>query len=193
MLPQRPNMFVLSAIPWNVFCTLTSNREGSRNIWGAWVDSWARWVARASRLNFRSNFFAAVRFERGEVGGRLHAHALLRIPKFALGFFLVPGRGVPVAHKRWGRGLTRFRRVLDSEPAIAYLDKLLQTEHGADAYERGKSDAARDMVLSEAVISRAVLQQSDTCAMDAAPEGPVATLTEKTLSQRARERRDIGS
>lgn len=154
MLAQRANGFLLSAVPWDVFCTLTVTRERGRESYGAAVDRWLRWVSESCNVDFHNNFFFVVRFERGEAGGRLHAHCLLRVPRFARGLFLVrPGR-VCIAHRRWGLGLTRFRRVVRGDPAISYTIKGSEGL-GGDEYERRKSDLAHDLVVSAALMNRA--------------------------------------
>src|SRR5262245_12172504 len=108
MLRQGASNLILSAVPWNVFGTFTVKDEISRDRLERLMDCWLHWLARSCNLNFRTNFYGAVRFERGEKFGRLHAHALLRVPRFGLRFVLAsPGR-ISLAHRRWGLGLTKF-------------------------------------------------------------------------------------
>jgi len=161
MRPAGANNLVLSSIPWTLFCTLTFRKEQGRGAAGRKVELWLRWVARAGNLDFDSNFYYGVRYESGEKGGRLHAHSLIRLPRFALRYFLVPKGTVSVAHKRWGHGLTRFRRVDVIDPAIDYFDKLTTKTSGADRYEMRKTDFADDVVLGRAVMKRFILQQSE--------------------------------
>jgi len=174
--PAGANNLVLSSIPWDVFSTLTFAKEQSRD--SAWrkIEVWLRRCSRACSLNFNSNFFFAVRFELGEKGGRLHAHVLLRVPRFARGFFLVAYGRKPACAKWWVHGLTKFRAIEGSDPAISYFEKLATNASGADEYERRKTDFATDMVFGEAVIRRALRQQSAPIAILQAVEGQSVTL-----------------
>jgi len=99
-----------------------------------------------------------LRVERGERMGRVHLHALMRVPFSVLGHFIVPAGKVCSAHQVWGKGLTRFRRIDGAEdPAIPYL--LGDDTSLRDAYEMGKTLSVTDGFPSPALCKRAGLQK----------------------------------
>lgn len=155
---QLPNTFLLSTVRWDVFCTLTFKVE-LRSLDRA-VECGLVWLE-VLRMRMRlhvNDFYWFLRPERGELGGRVHLHALLRVRPVDRGLFVVP-QGLCMAHRLWGRGMTRFRFVEGNFDAVAwYLQK--ESTYGADLYEDTKSAGCRDGVASCALLARALLQES---------------------------------
>ena len=152
--------FLVSAVKWDIFGSLTF-----RGIAPASADVCAgiglRWL-RALRVRMsvpEPDWFWFLRVERGEAGGRLHLHVLLRVRPVFRSLFLVRQGHLCVAHRLWARGMTTFRAVEGwSDPAYSY--SLKDDSCGADSYESGKSARARYWVASPALLARAGLQQS---------------------------------
>jgi hypothetical protein len=146
---NEPFSFVVSLAPWNVFSTLTYKDVPSERLAKRHLEKWLRWVAHISEIKFSRLLFLA-RLEKGEVGRRLHLHILIVVPETVMGYFVTPPGCVPMAHKIWGRGLTRFRRVEgQDDPAVAYL---LKETSGADSYELAKTAKGQQLVISNALI-----------------------------------------
>lgn len=174
-MKQGPWTFALTAVPWNVFGTLTFRREQSR------VESAAasglNWLSKV-RLKIRrreEDFYFFLRVERGESLGRLHLHVLLWVPWSSVGWF-VPGKGrVPAAHKCWGLGLTTFR-LLDGlgDSAIPYTIK--PDEFGGDVYEITKTSRSPNAIPSDALLRRVAQQACNRGAVSAALASPEAHL-----------------
>lgn len=158
--------FLLSSVPWDVFCTLTykdapSTEEAVRRH----VDDWLLKVRLQLRLH-PNNFFYFFRVESGEQHQRLHAHVLLRVPRRFRGSFLVPHGCVSWAHKAWGRGMTKFRSVdTRGDSALSYVEK---DTSGRDSYELQKTAQARHCYPSSALLMRAARQQSWGAVADSA-------------------------
>lgn len=157
---SQPNTFVISAVPWDVFGTLTFAREirglePAAEIGQQWLER-----LRVRMSEAESQFFWFLRPERGEQFGRVHLHVLIRVrPRFR-GLFIVPQGMLCVAHRLWGRGRTLFRRVEDTfDPVTWYLQKPAET-HGADNYELGKTARAHNGIPSCALLRRAQQQKS---------------------------------
>lgn len=157
-MKSLPYTLLLGAVPWNVFGTLTFRQE-VRSEQAALTQGlvWLESVRVHMRLSV-SEYYWFLRCERGEGGGRHHLHVLIRCPKWRLGWFF-PGAGnLSAAHREWGRGMTRFRRVEgQSDPAMSYCCK---DSNGADQYEIGKTAGATCSLPSNALVERALLQES---------------------------------
>jgi len=138
---------VCSAVPWTLFATLTFRRECSEKRALRSCARWLRWVAHISGVKFKRLCYV-VRVESGEVGGRLHLHVLIVVPDEVVSYFVVCSKFVPVAHRRWGEGMTKFRRCALGDPAVSYV---LKETSGADEYEQGKTSRAQHLVLSNSL------------------------------------------
>jgi len=158
---------ILSKVDWNVFCTLTVKRELSEERLKMAGIKWVQSMAHHCRVTFSEMPFV-LRVERGEVGDRLHLHALLKVDSSRMGYFLTPGGTTSVAHRTWGIGITEFRSVHSSnDPAISYV---LKETRGNDEYELGKTSRASGLVLSNALarmararLRRASIAGGDVC------------------------------
>lgn len=136
---------VVTKAEWSVFATLTTRQEHSPERLSAQGLRWLRWASHVSGKRF-AEFVYLMRLERGEIGDRLHLHALMCVPAHSLGYFVVRQGFVPVAHKAWKLGLTRFRRVHGrNDQAVAYL---LKNTEGGDEYEFTKTTKAHTVVIS---------------------------------------------
>ena len=145
---NEPFSFVVGQVPWKIFSTLTYRDEPSEQLAKRHLEKWLRWVAHIGGEKYKRLLYLG-RVEKGEVGRRLHLHVLIVVPEEVIGYFVTPEGCVPVAHKRWGKGLTKFRRVKgEDDPAVAYL---LKETSGADAYELGKTARAQQLVISNAL------------------------------------------
>jgi len=154
--------FLTSLVSWDVFATLTY-RESPPSLDTAIIHglAWVDMLRVLQRLPV-SDFYWILRPERGEVGGRLHLHALLRVLPAYKGWFVVPQGCISYAHRAWNRGRTQFRYVEGREdPAVLYLQKL-EKGSGSDRYEIGKTASSRDLVFAPALTKRAGLQKSET-------------------------------
>jgi len=155
-----PNSFLVGAVKWDIFCTLTFKSECSRlDVAALHGLTWLDLLRVKMRLN-QNEWFWFLRPERGEHGGRVHLHALIRVRPVDRGLFLVPKGLLCQAHKVWGKGMTTFRAVEDSlDPAVIYIQK--EDSCGADGYESSKTAASSMGIPSPALILRAGLQQSE--------------------------------
>jgi len=155
-----PFTFILGAVKWDIFSTLTFREECS-SVEGV-VRHSLTWLEKL-RVRMRmteAEWFWFVRPERGEAGGRLHAHVLLKVRPRYLSLFVVPKPFICAAHRYWGRGMTTFRYIEDNyDPAAWYLQK--ENSCGADTYENLKTAAASHGVPSLALLTRASLQESE--------------------------------
>lgn len=138
---------VVSRVKWTVFATLTVRETVSENRLKAMCLEWLKFAAHVSGLK-KDGLLWLMRIERGELGHRLHLHLLIAIPFNSLGYFVVPQGCVPIAHKMWGHGMTRFRRIEQwCDPAVAYA---LKDTSGEDEYEIGhKTARAAHVVYSK--------------------------------------------
>lgn len=156
-----PFSFIIGAVKWDIFCTLTYRTECTR-VERA-VQDGRDWLE-GLRVRMRQEepeWFWFLRPERGEIGGRIHLHALLRVrPRFRT-LFVLPNKGhIVAAHRYWGKGMTTFRLVEDNwDPATWYLQK--EFTWGADQYETVKTAASIHGVPSLALLTRASLQKSE--------------------------------
>jgi len=152
------NSLLLSSVDWDVFATLTYRSERA-TISGAVADGllWLELVRCRCRLSEEDHYWY-LRPERGESEGRIHLHALLRVPPKFRTSFLVPAGMLSQAHKLWGRGLTRFRQVEGKmDPAVIYLQK--GDTCLSDNYEVQKTSADSNGFPSNALLTRALLQK----------------------------------
>lgn len=138
---------LLSSVPWNLFGTLTVRGEDvSQARLELNVERWLRWVAHISGCKFRRLVYV-VRYERGELGKRLHCHILIVVPEQRLTYFVVCAPYVSRAHREWGLGLTKFRRVgVENDPVVNYV---LKETSGADSYEFSKTARGQHLVVSK--------------------------------------------
>lgn len=155
-----PHSFVMRAVPWNVFGTLTWAGEPPKHeeVALALGSLYLGRVRIALRYAPRE-WFWFLRAERGESGGRVHLHCLIRCKSSNLGWFC-PGEGrLAAAHRSWRKGRTDFRHLNDGGASvIPYLEK--PDTGGADSYEMSKTAAARYTLASYALRRRALLQLS---------------------------------
>jgi len=155
-----PFSFIIGAVKWDVFCTLTY-KEACASIETAALhgQQWLEKLRLQARLQVQE-FYWFLRPERGESNGRIHLHALLRVRPKQKGYLLVAKGRLSMGHRLWGRGMTTFRAVVDNnDPAILYLQK--DKTCGADSYETVKTAACSHGIPSTALLRRASLQQSD--------------------------------
>jgi len=157
MKPLRiPNSFALSAVSWDIFGTLTFRKEVSEKVAIGRCQDWLELLRQKFYLP-ESDYYWFLRVERGERGGRVHLHVLLKVPSRFFGYFILRKGRISVAHKLWGHGLTSFRRIYSElDFATTYL---MKASNMADAYELEKTNRA-DGIASNAVLKRARLQQS---------------------------------
>jgi len=163
MLMQRcSNSLLLTVVEFDVFATLTfrgqePSFDGAIRRGLLWLDC----VRVMQRLPVADHYWV-LRPERGEAGGRVHLHALLRVVPRSRGKFITPAGTVCVAHKLWGLGMTTFRHVEGREDsAILYLQKQLRDSDGADRYEYLKTAGNCYLIPSPALLKRAGLQESE--------------------------------
>jgi len=155
-----PFSFIVSAVGWDVFGTLTY-REECRSLEQATVHGLAflEKIRIRCRLQER-DYYWFLRPERGERNGRVHLHVLMKIKPECRGEFLVMPGYLPHAHKVWGRGMTTFRAVSGAgDPAVLYLQK--SKDNRSDSYESCKTAACSSGVPSLALLRRASLQKSE--------------------------------
>jgi len=169
------NSLLCSVVEFDVFCTLTFRQEPS---YDAGVRMGYRWLD-AMRVACRlpdSDYYWLLRPERGEVNGRLHLHALVRVPPRFKGLFVVPVGATSVAHRMWKRGMTTFRFVDGrQDPSVLYMQKAHE-RNGADAYELRKTEKNFALIPSAALLKRAALQESEEgCGSGSAPGMPLAS------------------
>jgi len=82
----------------------------------------------------------------------------MRVPRSDRGLFIVPTGCISQAHKLWGRGMTRFRAVVDvNDPAVLYVEK--HDCCGADNYELRKTGQGLHGIPATALLQRHRLQK----------------------------------
>jgi len=180
----QPFCLLLSTVRWNLFCTLTVRGGApSHALLSRSADSWLRWVAHISGKRFGRLLFV-LRYEHGELGKRLHLHALMCLPENVLSYFVVPPPYVCAAHRRWGIGMTSFRLITDyADPALAYC---LKETNGADNYEIGKTGSANSAVVSSAAWRVAKRSLRATAPLASIPSGETALEHAQTAGLRDR-------
>jgi len=151
--------FVLSAVAWDAFCTLTfADEVFSRETAGRYGLEFMERLRVKMRLP-ESDFYWFLRPEQGDRFGRWHLHALVKVKPRFRGLFIVRPGYVSWVHKAWGLGITKVRPVWGVEdPALLYL-QIVETS-GADSYEGRKSAACVEGIPSGALVARALLQKS---------------------------------
>jgi len=158
---QAPFTLILGAVKWDIFATLTYRGDPPSSVESV-VRHGREWLeAMKHRMEMpETEWFWFLRPERGESGGRLHLHGLLKVrPRFRTLFISPPGT-LSSAHRRWGRGMTTFRTVdhyLD--PVSWYVQK--ESIPGGEEYETVKTAACLHGVPSDALLRRASLQESE--------------------------------
>lgn len=157
---SEPHLLLLRSVRWDIFATLTWADRLPAHEDNALTQGieFLEVVRQRLRMPARE-WFWFLRAERGEAGGRLHLHAVIKARSSDLGWFC-PGPGrLSAAHRLWKRGRTQFRRLDDGGGAvIPYIVKL--DSSGADSYELGKTARAAYGVPSSALGRRALLQKS---------------------------------
>lgn len=154
-----PFSLLLSVVKWDVFATLTyreapSTEETVLRHGAEYLET----IRQKLRLH-RHDFYWVARIERGEKFGRLHLHLLIRVPPVKIGLFCLSAKRVPWAHEAWSRGMTSFRRIVSRQDvATNYVVK--GETCGATEYELCKTGRGSSVILSQALIQRALLQQS---------------------------------
>lgn len=182
---NQANMFLLRACLWSVFGTLTfkaeKSEEGVTRAGLSWLD--------AVRLKLsvpESEFYWILRPERGEAGGRLHLHVLLRVRPCFLSLFWIGPCKVSWAVRSWRHGLSRFRLVDGlQDSSLEYIVKP-ESGIGADAYEGTKTQGCARLLASNAVVNRGRRQKCEGWRMDGQAEPCKATGHTDRLSVRVR-------
>jgi len=171
-----PNTFLLSCCSWDVFATLTYRGSPPADVLVA-IGHARLWLElMRCRMRLRDeDYYWFLRPERGEAGGRLHSHVLIRVPPAFRSLFVVPRGCLSQAHKLWGRGMTSCRKVDDAfDVAAWYVQKCDGSRR--DEYENGKTAAASWGVPSDALVRRALRQQSAWNPRPVTLGGPTSTL-----------------
>jgi len=171
------NSLLVTVVEWDVFGTLTFRAEPS---WDTAVRQGLDWLLRVRVLQrlSESEHYWLLRPERGEHGGRVHLHVLLRVKPASRGLFVVP-RGLSMAHRLWNRGMTKFRFVEGrSDAAVVYLQKVCEQASGADTYELSKTSRNLYLYPSSALLKRADSQKSKAGGSPVATEPLISTLAE---------------
>lgn len=132
---------VLGLVDWQLFTTLTFKQaQLPERVRLAMAFGWLRGIAKAAHVHFKLELIWCLRLEHGELGGRLHFHALVgglpeRFPRSI--------RSRMQAKNSWeafGGGMARvreFNSALSGEDYMLKDDKWL-LQRGADAYESAK-------------------------------------------------------
>ena len=154
---QNPELFALSSIEWQLFCTFTFRQERlPERIRLAMFFALARTTARNFRLHF-TDLLWVLRQERGETFGRLHYHCLIAG---------LPSHGANWAtcnstEKIWTKFGGGHAKVSIYNPSLDGVDYILK--HGdemarslasrwaGDYHELTKFGSACDLMLSESV------------------------------------------
>lgn len=169
---NQSNTALVRCVPWSVFGTLTFKDEKSES---AAIVAGERWLALV-RLKLscpESEFYWLLRPERGESGGRVHLHVLLRVRSCYLKFFCL-GSKLSWAVRAWRNGLSKFRPVDGvNDSSIDYIVKP-ESGTGADAYENGKTQGCTNLMASRAVWKRAAVHVA-TQSGDGQPEQSYGT------------------
>lgn len=153
-MKAAPHSLILAAVRFDVFGTLTyRNVPGRVETVVAHGLEWLERVRRFLRLQI-NDYYWFLRPEAGETHGRFHLHCLIRVHRSKFGYFF-PGTGrLSGAHRAWGRGMTKFRKIeSEFDPAIEYVQKDCETCL-ADAYELNKTGEARRGIPSLALRRR---------------------------------------
>jgi len=165
MRVQNPELFALSSVDWQFFCTFTFRQERlPERVRKAMFIGLLRETANNSGLHV-NRIMTALRQERGETFGRLHYHALIA--------------GLPLHYKNWvtcnsteklwvklGGG---HARVTEYNPTLSGVDYILKegdemarsfaTRWAGDYHELTKFGGSCDLTLSESLV-RHVIQRS---------------------------------
>jgi len=139
---ESPDISVLEPVEWQFFGSFTFKREHipERVRLGMWF-ALARIVCKWHHVYF-PRLLWALRQESGELGDRLHFHALIGG---------VPARAVQTrtcfaimaAWESVGGGMARVRVYDSSRNGAAYILECLSNEQGMNAYESAKFGSAR--------------------------------------------------
>lgn len=143
---ETPDVWLLSRIDWQFWCTFTLRREvpnyAYASMWTAWLRDLSVWsgVKRGKLLWVR-------RRERGETTSRLHFHALVA----GLPYGMKTETTAFALKNNWeavGGGMSRVYVYESTLPALEYMVKGLVRD-GAQQYESRKFGKADAVTLSE--------------------------------------------
>jgi len=170
---ETPDVYVLSRIDWQLWCTLTFKREVSNSVQASMFLAWTRKLSRYGGVK-PENLLWVCRRELGEVGSRRHFHALVAgLPDW-----------VPTQNVCWhfmqlwrdvGGGHPQIWLFQHDLAGVEYTLKNLERD-GAEQYECRKFGAATTVTLSEGLVrklahkKRARQGQSDRMKTDTLPQ-----------------------
>ena len=151
---MKPELFTLSNIQWQLFCTLTFKRERmSDDIRRSMVFAWLRKLGNNFRVHFKKIIWC-LRAELGEATGRKHFHALIAgLPPHS-----IHTKTCFAAKNQWeqvGGGMARVSVYSRSLAGADYILKGLesvQSRHAGDFYELTKFGGSCDVTLSESIL-----------------------------------------
>jgi len=153
---ETPDVYVLSRVEWQFWCTLTFKRQLPNYVHGSMFLAWMRGLERLTRVQ-RKRLLWVCRRELGELGSRLHLHVLVGgVPDW-----VVTAEYCFHLMRMWERLGGGFARVYVYEPglsAVAYTLDSIELD-GAQLYECRKFGTASAVTLSEEVV-RLLTQQT---------------------------------
>jgi len=157
MRVQNPELFALSSIEWQLFCTLTFKQERlPERVRVAIFFALLRRTAHNSGLHFKKLLWV-VRQERGETFGRLHYHALIAgLPSHFKGWVTCNS-----TEKLWVKFGGGHAKVTVYNPTLSGVDYILKegdemarslaTRWAGDYHELTKFGGSCDLTLSESL------------------------------------------
>lgn len=143
---ESPDVYHLSRLHWQLFCSLTFRRVPSAVERWRRIMKWLRWLAEAGDSRFRVMLWV-VRTERGEIGARLHHHVLvggLGAVNISLCF---------VAMNAWTSGWARVRLFEEGRAGVKYLAKGLGWS-GEDVFETRRFSGDRSQLTVSKSVDR---------------------------------------
>ena len=148
---ESPDVFVLSRVDWQFWCTFTFKREVPNRVQWSMFRAWVRGLERIASVKPKRLLWLCRR-ECGEIGSRRHLHALVGgLP----GWVVTPNRCWHLMYcwRALGGGHTQIHLYERALAGVSYALKNLERD-GAQQYEARKfGDKSSAVMLSEGLVA----------------------------------------